>query len=228
MSNETSVKQRQSGIELLKIIAMFLIVISHCAQSMIGSENFILSNINIEQPTTDHTIFILYFFRHLGVLGNTVFLLSSVWFLVDNKNLKLNKIANMVLNVYVISVIFLLIFLTMGVDIFVEDILKCLFPTTFSLNWYITCYLLLYSIYPLLNTVINKLTQKQHLAYNCVFFILYFLIGSIRESFYVNELICFIIIYFIAAYIKKYNLKLISNQNVNLIFLFAGIFLFVL
>lgn len=228
MSNETSVKQRQSGIELLKIIAMFLIVISHCAQSMIGSENFILSNINIEQPTTDHTIFILYFFRHLGVLGNTVFLLSSVWFLVDNKNLKLNKIANMVLNVYVISVIFLLIFLTMGVDIFVEDILKCLFPTTFSLNWYITCYLLLYSIYPLLNTVINKLTQKQHLAYNCVFFILYFLIGSIRESFYVNELICFIIIYFIAAYIKKYNLKLISNQNINLIFLFAGIFLFVL
>lgn len=109
MSNKTSIKQRQSGIELLKIVAMFLIVTLHCVQTMSGSENFILNNVNIKQPTTDLTIFIVQFFSYFGALGNAVFLISSLWFLVESNNMKLNKIAYMLSNIYVISVTLLLI-----------------------------------------------------------------------------------------------------------------------
>lgn len=225
MSNDTSVSQRQSGIELLKIIAMFLIVISHCVQSISNSEKFILNNVNIAQPTTDYKIFIMQFLRYFGTWGNAVFLLCSVWFMVDSNNLKLNKIAHMILNIYALSIIFLLIFIWMGVNLSVKDILKCLFPTTFGNNWYTTCYLLLYAVCPLLNTIISKLNQRQHLAYNSIFFILYFCIGSVKGFFFINDLICFIGIYFIAAYIKKYNLKLISNQKINCCLFLTGIFL---
>lgn len=114
MPNEKRINNRQSGIELLKIIAMLLIVISHNAQSVSGAENFIINNVNINQPTTNLFIFISQFFRSFGALGNNMFLLSSIWFLVDSKNVKLNKIAYITLDTYVFSVIFMLIFLEGG------------------------------------------------------------------------------------------------------------------
>ena len=91
MSNKKNINNRQSGIELLKIIAMFGIVISHSTQSVSSAENFIINNVNIEQPTMDFSIFISQFFRSFGALGNDMFLLSSIWFLIDSKNVKLNK-----------------------------------------------------------------------------------------------------------------------------------------
>lgn len=114
MSNETSVKQRQSGIELLKIIAMVLIVIAHCVQTIAESDKFVLHNINIVQPTKDIAIFALQIFYYFGVLGNSIFFISSAWFLVDSSNIKLNKIMYIVLNNIAISVIFMLIFLGGG------------------------------------------------------------------------------------------------------------------
>lgn len=230
MQKQIALSQRKSGIELLKIIAMFLIVIHHCVYTIRNSENFILNNININRPTTNISIFIAQFFSYFGGLGNAVFLISSAWFLVDSNSTKLNKIAQMLLNVYVISVIILSIFFLGKVVILsVEDILKSLFPTTFQNNWYITCYLLLYAIYPLLNIVINKLTQKQHLVYCSVFFILYLCLGSIDIDFlYGNSFIHFVGIYFIIAYLKKYNSKLISTSRTNIIFLAVGMSLLIL
>lgn len=116
-----------------------------------------------------------------------------------------------------------------GVTLAAKEVIKQLFPITFANNWYITCYLLLYAIHPTLNMIINQLTQRQHLKYNCAFFILYFCIGSITASYFINDLICFIVIYFIVAYMKKYNSLLISRFKVNFIFLLIGIsLLFVL
>ena len=227
MSNETSVKIRKSGIELLKIIAMLLIVTIHCERSFTIDNSPFLQFVDISLPTTNITSFVAQVMYYFGMLGNTVFLICSVWFLVDSNNMKLNKIAHIVFNVFIISVIFLLIF-GIWFNLSTEDIIKSLFPTIFSNYWYITCYLLLYSIHPLLNITVNKLSQKQHLAYNCTFFFLYFCIGSLKEAFFVNNLICFIGIYFIVAYVKKYNSKMISNLKINIIFFFAGIILLIL
>lgn len=81
----------------------------------------------------------------------------------------------------------------------------------------------------MLNIIISELSQKQHLAYSCAFFILYFCLESVKVGlFFASELIYFVGIYFIVAYIKKYNFKLISNIKVNCIFLFAGIILLIL
>lgn len=228
MSNEKNINNRQSGIELLKIIAMLLIVISHNAQSVSGAENFIMNNVNINQPTTNIFIFISQFFRSFGALGNNMFLLSSIWFLVDSKNVKLNKIAYMTLDAYVFSVIFMLIFLIGGVTLTAKEVIKQLFPITFASNWYIPCYLLLYAIHPLLNIIIDKITRKQHLAYCFAFFILYMCAGCIDADFFFgNSLIHFIGFYFIVSYLKN-NLSVISNFKKNIICFFIGIGLSIL
>lgn len=229
MSKETSIRSRQSGIELLKIIAMLMIVIFHCEMSFISKGSPFLVCFDISQPTTDITIFLTQIIYYIGMIGNALFLLSSVWFLIDSNNMKLSKIACMILNVYVVSVIFLLIFLGGGYHLTVGDMKSSLSPTLFGSYWYTTCYLLLYAIFPLLNSIIEKITQKQHLAYNCAFFVLYFCIQSINIGvLFVNRLILFVGIYFIAAYLKKYNFKLISNPKINAAFLIIGIALLIL
>lgn len=114
MPSQTTLKQRQSGIELLKIIAMFLIVTAHCVQTVQQSDNWGLNEFNIVHKSADISIFFTEILRYMGVLGNAVFLICSVWFLTDSSRIKLNKIAHMLLNIYVISVTFMLIFLGGG------------------------------------------------------------------------------------------------------------------
>lgn len=114
MSNESAVKQRQSGIELLKIIAMFGIVFFHCLVELKLDNSPFLQYVDFTEATKDISVFVLQILFYLGTLGNLIFLISSSWFLVDSKNFKFNKIAAIVFDVYVISVTFLLIFLGGG------------------------------------------------------------------------------------------------------------------
>lgn len=70
---------RRSGVELLKIIAIFLIVISHVTQSL-ENESLQSGIIHLGQATTDIQILILTLLRQAGALGNNIFFISSAWF----------------------------------------------------------------------------------------------------------------------------------------------------
>lgn len=104
-----------------------------------------------------------------------------------------------------------------------KELIQSLFPTTLGNNWYITCYLLLYAIFPLLNLVIERMDRKTHLAYSLAFFVLYYLISFVKESFFYSPLIGFVGIYFIITYCKKYMLQFFSSKKVNLSLMFMGV-----
>lgn len=72
---------RNSGIELLKLFAIFLIVISHVTQTLTSENTYISYNayvLNIVHATTNIQYLILVFFRHFGALGNSIFFGSSL------------------------------------------------------------------------------------------------------------------------------------------------------
>lgn len=214
---------RQSGVELLKIFATFGIVIYHCQSSM-NNSSFLLYDICLKTATTSITMFITQIFFYLGNFGNLVFLVCSTWFLIDSKGLKLNKIAYMAADVFAVSIIMLAVFLNCGVEVSVLDIKRSLLPTTFLNNWYITTYLMLYAIHPLLNIIINKLSQKQLLAYNAVFFILYSCLIFLKDDlFFYNNFLAFVVVYFFTAYLKKYMPNLMKSKKANTKILAAGI-----
>lgn len=163
--------------------------------------------------------------RYLASLGNNVFLICSSWFLTDSKNIKLNKMAYMMLDTWILSVTIMSAFLLNGETLTVKEIIRQIFPNILGTNWYITCYLLLYSIFPLLNTIINNISQKEHLVYSLVFFILYFGIAFIKNKFFISDIVIFVGVYFITAYIKRYMANLISNRKFNVICLSVSIIL---
>ena len=230
MSKELAInKERESGIELLKILSMIGIVVFHCLMS-IDSVYFLSKNIDITKASTSPTIVVAQIIYYIGEIGNLTFFIASAWFLIKSKSLKKNKISYMIADVFIISTLLLIIFTAIGkVTPSKKDVIKSIFPLTLMSNWYITAYLLLYTIHPLLNLALNGLTQKQHLAYNIIFFLLYCCISLIKTSaFFASRIIGFMIIYFFVAYLKKYTIKLMNSKKWNIIFLITALILLVI
>ena len=75
-------KQRNSGIELLKIFSMFLIVIGHTTQTLYTENSFFFGEyvLKIDYTKININHLILNYFFIFGPLGNLIFLISSIWF----------------------------------------------------------------------------------------------------------------------------------------------------
>ena len=191
-------KQRDSGIEVLKIIAIVLIVISHVTQTYAQVINY--KSLYSFQFTA------LAYFRHFGTLGNLLFFISSAWFLLRSEKAALSKWMVLLTEGWIISVTILLVSYPLLQDrMELKTILRCLFPTTFSNNWYLTCYLLFYPLHPFLNRLIRQMSQRALFEFSAVSFLLYFVMGSLFQGlFFSSELILWVIVYFIVAYIRNY------------------------
>ena len=228
-----SYKTRESGIELLKVIAMILIVISHVTQSLgrdvsaYGIANDYLINLN--NSTTDISRLTLSFFRYFGGFGNIVFFVCSAWFLADSKKTNIQKIIKLIVDIWVISVIMLIVFYISGIPISKEHIIKSFLPTTFSNNWYMTTYILFYAIHIPLNMVIENMNQKKLLSSVIILSVLYCGFGCLKFDLYCgNYLMCFITIYFIVCYMKKYMSVFFNSKRDNCVLLVIGIVLLLL
>ncbi len=214
-------KQRESGIELLKILAIFVVVIHHVTMTL-GKQEYIGG---FRNASTDSVRFILSMFYYLGPLGNNLFFIASAWFLSERKRIKTNKLIQMLLDIWVVSVLFLMAFLCMGTKIKGADIIYSLFPTTFSNNWYATDYMIFYLIHPYLNLIFEKIGQKEHLIANGIAFFMYCILNMIRHDLLDStNFVTFIVIYSIVAYVKRYHIDLADNIRLNWIGFITGFF----
>lgn len=200
--------QRFSGVELLKIIAIFLICISHAVQT---------SNQFVEFETTlNFTNVILRILRYSGQIGNILFVISSAWFLVDSKKTKWNKVFSILFDSMLISIFIMLGFVFAGYKMTSEIIVKQIFPDIFKNVWFIPAYIVFYILHPVLNFVISKINQYWHLA---LVILMIIILGVITEIFNINynaSAIQFVYVYFVVAYFKKYHIEFCDNKKANI------------
>ena len=219
-------RMRDSGIELLKVIAVVLIVISHVVLTLTTENEYIPYNdylLDCTHATTNGTVLLLAVIRHFGALGNWIFFVASAWFLLDSTKASGKKIMEMLLDIWVISVLFLGITLLLRGEVSGKLFLFSLLPTTFENNWYLTCYLLFYPIHPYLNRLIAAMTQKEHLKMISVLTVLYIGFNFIKGRFFFpNMLLLWSSVYLILAYIKRYCIGVYSSAKVNGILLLCG------
>lgn len=175
-----TVKHRNSSIELLKIIALFLCVLCHSLPLYKLEYTQALSGyLNLSSSTSEIQPFLLTVFSHLGQVGNAVFLVASAYFLQNSSKVKKEKIIQYVLDVFVVSILFLAGFIVLQHRIAFRFIVDSLAPTTIGFYWFITCYILLYAIHPWLNSVIENMRQETLFRVCMVFFFLYCGIGFV-------------------------------------------------
>lgn len=207
ISNErTKYLSRSSGIELLKIIAIFLVVTSHVVQTLGDSKE--IFGLSLTDATTNVQQLILSCLRYSGALGNSIFFACSAWFLCDQKRFNAKKLLHLWLQVWTCSVLVLAMILLFG-DVRVGglNILKSFLPIIFDNNWYISCYMVFLLIAPLLNIVLEHTSKRQQaiicivsLALVCVRFVFKYT----ASPFYIDTLVLWVIVYFWIAYIKHH------------------------
>lgn len=219
---------RNSSIELLKIFAILLVVISHVLQTLHEPNEYFANNdylLDLSMATTNAQQLILALLRYSGALGNTIFFACSAWFLLDSEKANKKKLLRMLLDVWVISVLILIVVLILqGGSIGIKLMLKQLLPVTFDTNWYVTCYLVFYPVHPFLNWLIKKMDQRTLLKTTLVLLLLYvFANFMLANRFHFSSLILWVTLYFAIAYMKFYLPDLSSDPRRNRLLLAVGV-----
>lgn len=101
-------KLHNVGIDLLKVIAIVLIIISHVGQTLCLEPSIPVNGsyyINLNNSTNNSSLFILSLLRGAGALGNNIFFVCSAYFLIDSKRVKKEKVISLLSDVWFISAI---------------------------------------------------------------------------------------------------------------------------
>lgn len=210
-------KERQANFELLRIVAMLMIITLHYLSK--GNAEVKLS---VDGSLYNHALWLLGAFCTASV---NVYVLISGYFLIDGKwNPK--KLISFLLQILFYSIlvpVVMMIFKIMPVpDFTIYDWMNVILPIQSEHYWFATAYIVLYMLAPLLAAGMKALTKKQ-LQITIVLLLLFFSIAkSINPVFiaidhYGYDYGWFICLFLIAGYCKLYGIPYFKNLKVSLI-----------
>lgn len=217
---------RNSGIDLLKIIGILSIILSHCTQTM---ERFF----PFKNPSINPVFFVLQLFRHGGAFGNLIFVVSSSFFLLKSNKTKKHKAVGLLFDSQIISIGFLLVILALhfifsfNINTSADFILTQLFPDLYNEVWFVPAYVIFYLIHPYLNGIINSISRREHFAICFSSIIIYIILGLFGSNPAYSDFIGFIIVYFIVGYLDKYCHNLFYDKKRNWLTFITSILLLI-
>lgn len=187
------IEERKSNFELLRIVSMFLIVLSHSVYY--GCQL-------VEQSFTN--IVFLNVLRSGGKIGVNTFIFITGYFMI-NSNFKLKKLINLIIKTLIFSLLGIGIAIIMHIDVGIKNVIISLLPITFEIYWFMTAYILLYILSPYINIGIESLSKEKHLKLLIILTGLWVVLATLTTSEYgMNNLLWFVYIYLIGAFIRRY------------------------
>ena len=185
-------KERNSNFEILRIIAMFLIIAHHFA---------------VHTNWMNGTTAVVKAFQVGGKLGVNLFVLISGYFLVSGK-FKFKKLIRLVLEVMFYSVGIYLLMCALGKTEFkFNDLIYYCMPLTNKIYWFATIYVIMYCLAPFINIIIKNVTKKQYICLLIGLIAIQSIIPIITCKSYLGEVGWFITLYLIAGFIRTYDVK---------------------
>lgn len=201
-------KYRNSNIELLRIIAMLLIVMDHYASHGLwglGSELPYALNRYIAGCMMT------------GKFGVVAFVLISGYYMCGSRFTG-RKLARIYGEVAFYSVVFWTIFYivrlaggdawmseTLHVHAGLEDLLHSILPIGYQQYWFVTDYVVLMVVSPYLNQLLNILSKGQLLSVLAVSTVFWSIIPTFTHAEYAyTEMIWWFVLYLYAGYIRRY------------------------
>lgn len=227
----SKIAERNSNFELLRIIAMFMIVLLH---SVYFGVQF-----KFHGGGTFNEFFSIFIGAFCGGVGNYLFVFISAWFLCEEPfSLKrLLKIWKQVLFYSIIIGVFFFIkkiptigfydrdlydsvgFFNAAKPIGKIDLIRSFLPVLMGNNWFATCYIVFCLFIPILNDLTSVIERKKHFYLIAVMAILGTVVSFVpgQGMLHPSNLYYFITAYFIASYIKKYNPPIFNNSVKNIL-----------
>ena len=192
--------ERKSNIEILRILAMLLVVLSHVSYH--GVNDLIGGYKNISNHFNESLLRCLL----TGNLGNVIFMMITGYFLCESKNVKLDKLLKVVVQVLTYSILCYLTSVCVGINtISVKNIFVAITPLSHSTYWYFSAYVLVYLLHPYLNMVINSSTDKGFVYLLIIMIVVWgFLPDILNLKFGRSYFLIFCLFYFMGAFVKRY------------------------
>lgn len=191
-------KKRQSNLELLRIVAMVMVVFHHFA---------VHGGFTFDRTTLSIPRFWYNFISMGGKAGVNIFILISGYFLVQNKSAKVSirKVLKLWGQVFFYSAACCVIALLLGEDVSMEQLATAFMPMTRAAWKFASTYFVLYLIHPFLNHFLHSLEKSQYQRYLLMLLLLWCIVPTLFYTrFEGNNLIWFVTLYSLAGYYRLY------------------------
>lgn len=196
-------KVRNTSIELLRIIAMVMIIFHHFA---------VHGGFTFEEADVSISHFWYYFIQMGGKIGVNIFVMISGFFLVESKDKQVfnfKRILKFWGQVFFYSVLLTIIaWITSIGEVGIKELIKMMFPLTFGTWWFASTYFVLYLIHPFLNRFLHSINKQTYQKLLVLLVIIWCIIPTFTTFNYQgNDLLWFITLYCITGYIKLFGLN---------------------
>ena len=198
--------ERQSGIELLRVIAIFMVLVCHANARVLG-----LPSPSDFTSSTSSSVARM-FFACVGEGGVNIFVMISGWFGIHAKPRGLAKLLFQVF--FLLWGIYAVFLLTGNATLNAHDIKVCLTQT--EEYWFVMAYIGLYILSPVLNAFVEKASKREFqmvLAAFCVFQCYYCWLSGTVDYFSGFSVTFLCGLYLTARYFRLYPVKPIAAHG---------------
>ena len=226
--NNLSENKRQLNFEILRIIAMCMIITMHYIVKGIDTPK-----LSVDMSLSNMIWWILYAFS-VGAVN--IYVLISGYFLADSK-WHLDKVFSLYLTVWVYSAI---VPLTLGAlgkldlgSLSLGDWQQILLPIEYEHYWFATAYVMMYVLTPVLAKAVRSLSKEILRSVIAGLVILFSLLKSVNPYLipwdkYGNDVLWFIVLFMIAGYIRRFGVPTNITSKVRILtYIISSILIFV-
>ena len=213
---------QESNIELLRIIAMLMIIAYHYV---------VHGQMNLVKSMTDYDRIFLECFQIFGKIGVNLYVLISGFYGVRGK-FSWEKTAKLERQILFFSWLGIIVGLISNRSMAKRELLSMLFPTVGNIYWFATAYMILYFLSPWYNKLLMSLDKKEYQKLLLTMTVIWSVIPCLTLRTYdgmnVNQQIWMFVIYAYGGYIYRFNWKIENSKGllcIGIVGLYGTVFL---
>lgn len=202
-------KERDSNLELFRIITMILIIAHHYVvnSGLTGTNGLVYT-----APLSLHSQFLL-ILGAWGKIGINCFVFITGYFMCKS-NISAKKFAKLVFQILFYRIIIHTVFWVVGYDSFsLKKLILILIPIREIGTDFISTYLVFFLFIPFLNIFIRNINEIQHIKVILLCLFTYTFFGSFHKV-TMNYVSWFIVLYLLSSYIRFYPKKVFFSKRI--------------
>ena len=206
---------RLSNIELLRIIAMCMIV---------GLHYFGMGDANKVLLKGTENYYLYHILESFCICGVNIFVLITGYFSISQDSIKLRKIVRLLVDVAFWGICgYCLAVLVSWKGFDGKEVIKVAFPILFNNRWFVKAYIILLLFAPFINKILNLLSKRTYiillLILSCLFCIWPSFLPFPPIDDFGYGFVHFVYLYIIAGYISKFiDINLWRNSQIVFVF----------
>lgn len=207
--NNIPSKQRESNLELFRIISMLLIVAHHY---VVNSGLTSLDGPIVSDPLSWRSLFLL-LFGAWGKTGINCFVMITGYFMCTS-HITAKKFAKLTFQWLFYRYSIYAIFLATGYTAFkFTGFVTTVLPITVIEQNFTACFVIFWLFIPFLNILISHMNEKQHICLLLLTGFTYIILGTVHRV-TMNYVSWFMVLYLISSYIRLYPKAWFSNNKI--------------